>query len=299
MIYKDKFGNEFASFSEMCNFHQGENLQDFIAPVGNTPDAIYDHLGNKFPSQAAMCAYYKIPYEIFAARRYRGDSMEKALTQPVRSRTKKVVDHLGNKYNSIDEMCKAYNTTYKRYYEKLRRGYTMEQALSTTRKKRTEAVKGKACKDHLGNEYISIAAMCKAYNIDPKRYHSLIKAGHTMEELLTHQPIRTYDSGECTDHLGNVFKNKKVMAEHYNIPYKTLLHRLYEKWPLESALTFPLHTTINGTKMKVKNVFNKDEILQEKFQKAEPAKVSERNYSVEEENALIDLAKQTEHILIG
>jgi hypothetical protein len=43
----------------------------------------------------------------------------------------------------------------------------------------------KQCTDHLGNEYPSITAMCKAYNIPTQTYGMRIKQGWSVKDALT------------------------------------------------------------------------------------------------------------------
>jgi hypothetical protein len=98
--------------------------------------------------------------------------------------------------------------------------------------------------DHLGNEYNTKKEMAKTYGLEWETLKSRLRAGKTLEEALTtpvdeklsHPGI--YKKPEvCTDHLGNVYKNKSEMAKAYGIDQRTVKHRLDAGWSLEDALT--------------------------------------------------------------
>ena len=67
---------------------------------------------------------------------------------------------------------------------------------------------GKKCKDHLGNEYGSVAQMCKHYGISQPTYLCRINKGWSIEKALTNH----INNGKIIyDHLGNKFKSISSM----------------------------------------------------------------------------------------
>jgi len=96
----------------------------------------------------------------------------------------------------------------------------------------------KECKDHLGNCYKSITAMCRAYNISSSLFNRRISAGKSIEEALT-------TAVGCKDHKGNIYKSRGEMAKAYGIKEKTLNNRLRLGYSMEEALTKSLYVCRN------------------------------------------------------
>lgn len=142
-----------------------------------------DHNGQEYVSVLQMCKAYKIEYETFRGRIFRGWDLEKALTEPSKKDyhyKKQVQDHLGNVYPSINEMCKAYNIPY-RVYKSRRQTHTMEESLTMKRtpKKRRESI------DHNGVKYGSFNKMCNHYGHSISCVSNRLKKGFTLEQALT------------------------------------------------------------------------------------------------------------------
>lgn len=183
----------------------------------------------------------------------------------------KVQDHLGNKFKSIREMALFHGKDPTKVANNLKKGMTPEQALFHKNNQHYKPVK-----DHLGNYYINLSEMCKAYNILPAtfRYRTKIK-GYTLKEALddcvfednkgkrfkTYKALAEYynipyqkviDNNSKNknllekstknqyktniDHLGNKYKSFEEMCEHYNQKPSTVIKRLYRKIPLKNAL---------------------------------------------------------------
>lgn len=123
----------------------------------------------------------------------------------------KVQDHLGNRFKSIREMALFHGKDPTKVAVNLRKGMTPEEALFHKNNQHYKPVK-----DHLGNYYINISEMCKAYNILPAtfRYRTKIK-GFTLKEAL--------DDCVFEDNKGKRFKTYKALAEYYDIPYQKVI----------------------------------------------------------------------------
>ncbi len=98
----------------------------------------------------------------------------------------------------------------------------------------------KECKDHLGNHFHSIIEMCDYYNISPQTYRAWKKHGYTISEILSsqhHRGFHTSSDVKYYDHLGNGYKSKKEMCEHYQINVDVFTRRLTRGLSLKDALT--------------------------------------------------------------
>ena len=97
----------------------------------------------------------------------------------------------------------------------------------------------KPCKDHRGNQFISIKEMCNLYGITDAAYKSRIKHGWTVEEALTTPTTKTIQ-----DHEGNCFNSIQEMCNYWGIERNTYKYRVYKlKMSTKQALTTPVQTT--------------------------------------------------------
>lgn len=90
-------------------------------------------------------------------------------------------------------------------------------------------------KDHLGNKYPTMTAMCKAYGVSLPTYRYRRSLGLSVEGALDSKSLKV--AKPKVDHLGNKFISMADMAQAYCIDVKTLISRLYLGWSLEKALT--------------------------------------------------------------
>lgn len=89
--------------------------------------------------------------------------------------------------------------------------------------------KGKVCEDHLGNEFKSIAEMCKRWGIDRSTFYTRLNAGYTLEQALTGIVVK--------DHLGTGFRSIDEMCKHWGVDKSLFYRRLRLGYTLEQALT--------------------------------------------------------------
>lgn len=114
----------------------------------------------------------------------------------------------------------------------------------------------KRVKDHLGNEFNSVAEMCRHYGINNITYVDRIKAGWTVEQSLT-TPVKD-KCKKCKDHLGNEYNSIAEMCNHYNIKVDTFYNRVRCGWKLKQILETPVHSQgviDNGVKFESKEEF--------------------------------------------
>ncbi len=110
-----------------------------------------------------------------------------------------------------------------------------------------------ACKDHKGNEYRSIAEMCRFYKVDRSVFGDRIKNGFTLEEALTTKGNRHYVPS--VDHLGQQFPSENAMCRHWRIKHNTYQRRIKEGWTKKEALTTPAVSTTQEVKDHLGNVY--------------------------------------------
>ena len=150
-----------------------------------------DHLGNKFPSFAAMCRFHHMTTENVRGRIKRGATVEEALTQrgffkSSREKEKPFEDHLGNKFESFAAMCRFHGVNTEVTRSRVKAGMPLEKAL--TMPSRGTIIK--PARDHEGNVYSSVSAMCSYWGVTTSAYNGRIRQGWTIEEALT-TPVQT------------------------------------------------------------------------------------------------------------
>lgn len=202
----------------------------------STAIACTDHLGNEFPTKAAMAAHWGIPRATFFRRQRDGWDLEKSLTEPIRTTFKNhfVKDHLGNEYNNIEAMCIAHNITKQQYLINIRNGLNIKDSLTKTTKRND-----KIC-DHLGNEFASTNEMCRHYNTNKNALRSRLELGWTLKECLEYG-CKKQNWHEWTDHNGKVFPSMKDMLKYHGVAEHTFKHRKKIGRSLEECL-FPEDT---------------------------------------------------------
>ena len=198
-----------------------------------------DHLGNEYPSLAAMLRTYGIPDISYRYRlKEKHWSLEKTLTTPIQDMLKttaiKCKDHLGNEFASKRDMCDYWRIPRNTFFNRIRSGWDIESALTTpikcTNKQRRMIF------DHLGNEFENVDKMCEWHNISKEQYLTNIRNGLSIERALTERTKRTKHP---KDHLGNEFPSINAMCAHYGITKTTLRCRLELGWDLQSILEHP------------------------------------------------------------
>lgn len=90
--------------------------------------------------------------------------------------------------------------------------------------------------DHLGNQYNDFDEMCAAYvekwDCTFEVFERRFKEGWDLEHCL---------KGKfAVDHLGNEYKNKRLMAYAYGITYSNFTNRIRRGFSIEEALTVPV-----------------------------------------------------------
>ncbi|MBQ9275340.1 MAG: hypothetical protein IJ228_11030 [Succinivibrio sp.] len=268
-VCKDHLGQEFQSKTAMCEhwgvearslsnaLKSGKTLEEFLTqkpksvpraaqdaaaaapkPVkeerrgAHRRQACKDHLGNDYPSISAMCKAYGINISVYFSGTRKGLSLEKILTTPPREQ-KVYKDHLGNEFTSQRAMCEYWGASYGSYAGALKKGMSLEEFL-TRKPIAPHTGRRMSCKDHLGNEWPSVKAMCEAYGANPNTFRNLLRKGRTLEDILTHRPAR---DTTCIDHTGRVHSSIAEMCRYWGVTCNQYQYRIKHGGSLEDALT--------------------------------------------------------------
>lgn len=98
--------------------------------------------------------------------------------------------------------------------------------ITLKRKKMLEA------RDHLGNVFPSLKAMCDTYGVSENTFHQRDGRGYTLKECLLGK--------RWTDHKGKEYDSFKEMCEAYGKSAPTVRARLKKGFLLSVALETPL-----------------------------------------------------------
>lgn len=153
-------------------------------------------------------------------------------------------DHLGKEYPSVPDMCAAWGISDSTYAGRLERGWTVEQALTIKPHGQGPKVNprtGAMLKDHLGQEFVSVGAMCRHWGISEKVYWSRKRICRwPLGRILTEPVHDAKDAGNAvkvTDHLGQEFPSISELCRHWKIGLSTYRERRKRGWGIERALT--------------------------------------------------------------
>lgn len=132
---------------------------------------------------------------------------------------------------------------YSTYTNRLSRGWTPEQALTVETGGRAPKIipKKDFVRDHLGQEFVSVGAMCRHWGISEKVYWSRKRiCKWPLEKILT-EPVRepkdTANAKPVTDHEGNTFPSISELCRHWGIGLSTYRERRKRGWGMARALT--------------------------------------------------------------
>lgn len=252
----DHLGNKFESIRALCKHYGittslydnrvnrlGWSLEQALTtPPAQKEIASVDHLGNKFPSQNALCKHYKISAGEFKRRiNEMGWSLQKALTTPTKkSANNKVCDHEGREFKSIKALCEHYGISRYVYKHRKKRNWSLEKILTTPM--------GQTCGhviiDHEGREFESIEALCRHYGITTSLYRNRIGYNWPLEKICT-TPVKQVGN-IVEDHKGNKFPSIKKLCDCYNITTIMYSTRIKRGWTLEKTLTTPARQQHRG-----------------------------------------------------
>lgn len=190
----DHTGREFPSISAMCrawgippaHYHsrrrRGWSLERALTVLpGTRAGGICDHLGRWYPTREAMRRAWGLSRDAYAMRRRRGWSLERTLTEPSRDYSRKITDpENGAEYRSIADFARAVGVLPATMASRLRRGKLPPDVL---------AYDGCLCstpsRDHLGNDFPSMAAMARHYGLSVCRLGQRLRKGWPIARALT------------------------------------------------------------------------------------------------------------------
>lgn len=100
-------------------------------------------------------------------------------------------DHEGHWFRSFNAMCVHWGIPTNVAHKRLVRGRTLRYALTAPLAGR----RTRACSDHLGHEYASISAMCRAYGIPHDTFRYRVGSGWDLKKALEtplKKPVRSH-----------------------------------------------------------------------------------------------------------
>lgn len=247
----DHLGNKYESRAEMLRvynisdvafLHRLNKLHWSLEKTLTEPKNQYkstaikctDHLGNEFQSKEEMAAYWNIPRPTFFRRIRDGWSLEDALTKPIKNKAlskRKIIDPENNIFETIEEMCSAWDITKEVYMWNMRHNMSIYDALTHTTKDENLLYT-----DDNGNIYSSLNELARAYNINKTVIRSRLELGWTLSEILK-KPSKIKHGSNVKDHLGNKYKTRKEMLDHYGVSEMTFKHRKKLGHDLETCLS--------------------------------------------------------------
>lgn len=174
-------------------------------------------------------------------------------------------DHLGNHFKSVSAMTRHYGIPRPTYISRINSGWIMEEALTVPVLK--DGSKYRTCKslgdieDHLGNKFNNNAQMACHWGISSSVFHRRVHVqGLSIEEALTRPLVSKRSAIKVTDHLGNEYRSRSLMAKAYGLTPLTLSERLKRGWSVEEALTTPIDTSSYRKNTKVSKVRIQDHL---------------------------------------
>lgn len=152
-----------------------------------------------------------------------------------------VKNHLSNTFRNEKDMYTYWNITKSAYKYHKNAGWNIKDILTTPLKQAEPNI----VTDHLGNKYGSIKEMCRHYNINISTYRTRLRMGWSLEAILTTGNMRPENKViPIKDHLGNEFRSKAEMCDHYGVQKHTFLNRIKNGNDLETALTKSVTDTL-------------------------------------------------------
>lgn len=250
---QDHLGQRFPSVKSMCR-HYGVNPGTFAnrrrknwtleraltCPARTGPgQPCVDHKGIEYPSQSAMLKAYGTNYTVYHYRtEIAGWSQEEALETPPGDTdlagAHACEDHLGNKFPSKKAMCEHWHVSRPVFFSRIRSGKTIQEALAPVGTPKAKNIR--PVKDHLGQEFASLDAMCAHWHILKSDYTQNIRNNLDLEHALT---MRAGRPERPRDHLGKEYPSINAMCAAWKITKTTLRSRLELGWTLEQILTHP------------------------------------------------------------
>lgn len=73
------------------------------------------------------------------------------------------------------------------------------------------------CADHLGNQYESMAKMCRVWGVSPSTLRRRLDSGMDLRTALTTNRTYKVEGPYVVDHFGNKFRSTQELKKHWNI----------------------------------------------------------------------------------
>lgn len=162
---------------------RGMSLEEIVSNYKGKK-VIVDHLGVKYSCLGEMLNKYGITLKAYKKRSYRGWSLERTLTTPIKDTqvATECVDFNGKVFPSMKALCNEYGVSHASILYHTRRGKTTEEALKILLSPENFIYQ---VKDHLGNSFSSKVEMAEHWKVNYDTFRDRIKRGWSLEESLT------------------------------------------------------------------------------------------------------------------
>lgn len=215
--------------------YRGIPLDQALTTHGALGTPARDHTGRDFPSVRAMARAWGIDHRLLVSRLEAGWDIERAITAPAGrgGQGTPARDHTGRAFKSLYGMAVAWHVRPATLYDRLNAGWSVERALTAP----ADVFRGgcpRTCKDHAGQIFPSVKAMCEAWGMSYACYRDRRRNGWTVARALT-SPVRP----RCSDHTGREFATDMDMCKAWGVPYARYWDRRRRGWAVEDALTVP------------------------------------------------------------
>lgn len=152
----------------------------------------------------------------------------------------KKITYKGVEYDNISEFCLKHGLNYQRFYCYYRKGFELDYCIE--RGQKVKEYYGIESRDHLGQNFISLTAMAKHWNISVQTLSSRLDKGYTIEEALTApKQKRLYKA-----RTGGEYEGVKINGIYYGsytefckinkLSYQTFLRLKNKGLPLEECI---------------------------------------------------------------
>lgn len=252
-LYRDAFGSYFKDLDTMCSIYEVDKYEYLkrIA-MGWCVGAALSKTGGKTPRTEY------VPFTEEEAEDYR-DRCRLAKKSSDRLKSCISVHYIEKRCNEI-----RYKDRKIMKSRKLDGLTIIDNGNLVTRKVNCN---GRACVDFNGKEFVSVAAMCRYYKIDPDVFYRRKEKGFSLKDCLTADKYSLRKKEDFTDvcytdHNGDKYETLEAMCTHWGITEELYKFRIKKGYSVMEALCYNSATTAPFVDFMGNKFKNVDEICE-------------------------------------